>query len=288
MNTKLKDIVIVVESGADFPSDLAKKYGVEIVPMHVIFDDVDECDGQFPVSKIIEYHHDTNKIPKTSAANVKDYHDLFEKIHQMYPDKKILHLCYSAVTTATFQNALIASEGLDYVYHLDTKYLSAGQTLIVLKACTYIKKYPDHELHQLITFVEEIISKTHMSFIPQQLDFLKAGGRVSNAAYLGANVLKLKPVIELIDGKLICTKKYRGSDYARLCLKLVREMTQIYGYDKKDVTLVYTVGLEDKKKKAIEHEIKLMGFENIYWLQAGGVITSHGGPNGFGFAFCEK
>lgn len=31
-----------------------------------------------------------------------------------------------------------------------------------------------------------------------------------------------------------------------------------------------------------------MGFENIYWLQAGGVITSHGGPNGFGFAFCEK
>lgn len=65
-------------------------------------------------------------------------------------------------------------------------------------------------------------------------------------------------------------------------------MTQIYGYDKKDVALVYTVGLEDEIKKGIEHEIKLMRFENIYWLQAGGVITSHGGPNGFGFAFCEK
>ena len=137
MKIKAKDIIILIESGSDFPLDLAKENNIEIVPMHVIIDQHDYCDGQLPISKIIEYYDNTHRIPSTSAANVSDYLNAYRKIHKQYPDKCILHLCYSAVTTATWQNSIIASEDLDYVYHIDTKFVSGGQTLVVYKIMNY-------------------------------------------------------------------------------------------------------------------------------------------------------
>lgn len=280
--------IIVAESGSDLPKELAQKYGIEILPMHVMFDNHNYNDGEFPVSKIIDYYHQTKKIPTTSATNVGEYMETFKHIHEQYPEKIIIHLCYSAITTATFQNANIASSGLNYVYHIDTKFVSGGQSLILIKVAKYIQENPQVSIENINQYVHQLISKTHMSFLPSQLDFLKAGGRVSNAAYLGANVLGLKPIIDILDGKLVAGKKYRGRDMVKICKRMVDELLSAYDNDLEDIILLYTYGIDEKILRDSEIKAKELGFQNIYKIQAQGVITTHAGPAGFGIIFCEK
>lgn len=287
MKNKVKEIVLVVESGADFSRERAASLPVRIVPMHVILDGEDLCDGTFPVTRILDFYARTGRIPKTSAANVVDYRKTFKELCRKEPQPTILHCCYSAVTTATYQNVQIAAEGLKNVIHLDTKQVSAGQSLIVEKALIRMKEQPNQNQETLLAYLKECARKTHMAFIPRRLDFLRAGGRVSNAAMMGANILKLKPVIELKEEQLICTEKIRGSDYRRLCIKLIREKLDAFPPDLQDMALVRTPGLEADICEAIEAELRQRGLQNVRWHEAGGVITTHGGPGVFGFAFSE-
>lgn len=288
MKTIEKRIVIVGESGSDLPKDIAHKYGIEILPMHVVFDGKSYDDGHFPVSQIIDYYNNTKHIPTTSATNAGEYQELFHKIHKEYPNAIILHLCYSAITTATFQNANIASDGLDYVCHIDTKFVSGGQGFILMKVAQYMLEHPDDDLQSVKTYVNCLIQKTHMYFIPSQLDFLKAGGRVSNAAYLGANILGLKPMIEIVDGKLVATKKYRGRDMVKICKRMLKEILEQHDYDKSDIFLLYSIGLDEDIRKETDKIAKDAGFEKIHWIETGGVITTHCGPGGFGIVIKEK
>lgn len=288
MKKEIEGIVILAESGSDLPKELAEKYNIVIVPMHVMFDNHNYDDGSFPVSQIIDYYNETKRIPTTSATNVGEYMEAFQKIHEKYPNRIILHLCYSAITTATFQNANIASTGLDYICHIDTKFVSAGQAMILIKTAKYIEEHPENNLEDIKTYVYQLIEKNHMCFLPSQLDFLKAGGRVSNAAYLGANVLGLKPMIEIIDGKLVAGKKYRGRDMGKICKRMIDEFLAPYDYDLEDIILLYSYGIDENILAANKQKIENLGFKNIYLMQAGGVITTHSGPSGFGIIFCEK
>ena len=133
----------------------------------------------------------------------------------------------------------------------------------------------------------ELVERTHMCFIPDNLEFLKAGGRVSNAAYIGAAILNLHPTIEIIDGSLIATKKYRGK-MSRICAKLIREYTENYQLDKDVLWCIYTVGLSQEVKDAVREQVNELGFKEVIWIEAHGVITTHAGDGAFGIAGFSK
>jgi fatty acid-binding protein DegV len=126
-----------------------------------------------------------------------------------------------------------------------------------------------------------------MCFLPDNLEFLRAGGRVSNAAYLGSRILNLHPCIEILDGKLTATKKYRGK-MTKVARDLIKEYAVNYNLDTKELWLIYTVGLSDEVKETIAATLKECGFDNVEWVLAHGVITTHGGPAAFGIAGFEK
>lgn len=171
--------IIVAESGSDISSKLATAYDIHILPMHISINGENFDDGSsFPVERIFAYHDRTGKLPSTSATNPAEYSALFEQLHSEYPDKQILHLCYSAVTTATWQNALIASEEMDFVIHVDTKNVSGGQAAIVLKVAQYLKKHPLVPIAELVNEAEKWIERARFGFFTGDLDYLRAGGRV--------------------------------------------------------------------------------------------------------------
>lgn len=120
----MSNIILVAETGSDIPKDIAEQMGIFLVPMHVTMGNDTFDDGTFPVEKICEYYNNTKKIPKTSGCSPEDFIRVFDKIHSLYPDKQILHLAYSAVTTCSYQSALIAAEDRDYVTSIDTKHTS--------------------------------------------------------------------------------------------------------------------------------------------------------------------
>lgn len=282
----MKNIILVAETGSDIPKEIAKKYDIHMVPMHVTFGEETMDDGTFPSQKIVDYYKETGKLPKTSGSNPGDF-EIFNSLHEQYPNAHILYLAYSAVTTVSYQSATIMAEGRDFITLIDTKQVSVGQGAIVVEVAKFLKSYPDADIDEVVDYVNDLINRAHMCFIPNNLEFLKAGGRVSNGAYIGASILHLHPTIEILDGRLVSTKKYRGN-MPRTCAKLIREYSEKYNLDKEILWCIYSVGLDEEVKDAVKTQVKELGFKDVTWVLAHGVITTHGGPGAFGIAGFTK
>lgn len=81
---------------------------------------------------------------------------------------------------------------------------------MVIAVAELLQQHPDWTMSEAVRAAEDLIARAKMCFMPENLEFLRAGGRVSNVAFLGAKLLNLHPVIEILDGKLVASKKYRG------------------------------------------------------------------------------
>ena len=283
----MNQIILVAETGSDITTELARQYGIYIVPMHVAFDDETLDDGTFPAQKIVDFYQSTGRLPRTSGSTPDDFTPVFDRIHAENPDAHILYLAYSAVTTCSYQSGVIASEERDYVTILDTKQVSVGQAAVVVEVAKALQAKPDMTIEEAVTISNEIISRANMCFLPDNLEFLRAGGRVSNAVALGSRILSLHPTIEILEGKLTATKKYRGK-MEKVAAQLVRDYAERYNLERDTLWLVYTVGLSDSVKQAVKQAADACGFRRLEWIQAHGVITTHGGPAAFGLAGFTK
>ncbi|MBQ8646847.1 MAG: DegV family EDD domain-containing protein [Oscillospiraceae bacterium] len=276
-------IILVAETGADITAEQAREKGIWLVPMHVSMGDKTLDDGTFPAEEICAYYDRTGTLPKTSGSSPDDFTKVFAEIHALYPDAHILHLAYSAVTTVSYQSAVIAAQGLDYVTSLDTRHLSAGQGLVVLAMADRLAQDPDMTLEQAVACAEELSDRARMCFMPRDLEYLRAGGRVSNAVALGGKLLSLHPCIEVLGGRLLAKKKYRGR-FESVVPQLIREYSDREKLDRSDVAFICSTGMSDSVRALAEQEAARCGFKNVHWVKTGCVITAHGGPGCFGIA----
>lgn len=283
----MKKIILVAETGSDITPELATRYDIKMVPMHVTFGEETIDDGSFPAEKIREYYQLTGKLPKTSGSTPEDFYKVFDEIHAQNPEAHILYLAYSAVTTCSYQSAVIASEERDYVTAIDTRQVSVGQAAVVINVAEALKENPDMEIEEAVEVANDVISRANMCFLPDNLEFLRAGGRVSNVAFLGSRILNIHPCIEILEGKLIATKKYRGK-MTKVASQMIKEYADNYSLERCCLWIVYTIGLSEEVKQSIKEAAAECGFEKLMWIQANGVITTHGGPAAFGIAGLSK
>ena len=170
---------------------------------------------------------------------------------------------------------------------IDTKQVSVGQCAVVVAMAELLEKDPNMTIAQAAEAAKDLSGRMQMGFLPDNLEFLRAGGRVSNAAYLGSRILSLHPCIEILDGKLMATKKYRGK-MVKVAAELIRDYAEKYSLDREVLWMVRTVGLEEEVVRAAEETAKSLGFAQVNWVRANGVITTHGGPAAFGVAGFRK
>ena len=232
----MRRMILTTESGADLPEDLADKHNVQVVPMHVIMDGQDYLDGTLPVTDIYDYYERTKKIPSTTSTNSHEYLEFFTKIKSDFPDCIIIHIGYTSKASSSFQNAIIATEELDDIFLIDALNVTGGLTAIVMYAVTLLENEPTIDPARLVAKIESMVPKSRLAFVPGSLEFLRAGGRVSNLAYLGGALLKIKPRIELIEGNLVSTKKYRGKMEV-VSEKLIRDYLNQYDIDREQLYL---------------------------------------------------
>ena len=179
------------------------------------------------------------------------------------------------------QSCVIASEGREDVRIVDTKSVSAGQLAVALRVAKALRDNPEISMDALVGVANDAVGKVRMGFIPGDLDYLRAGGRVSNAAYLGAKILGLHPLIEIQDGKLVSTKKYRGS-MARVIKQMAGEYPQANDLGTDELILIYGEGLDENLKREAEAIVGEKGYRNVWWVKTGCVIAAHSGPGSFG------
>ena len=267
----MSKILLMAESGSDITPELVGQLGVFIVPMHVTFGGETRDDGAFPVTQMFEHYKATREPPRTSGCTP----------HEETPGAQILYMAYSACTTCSMQSAIRTADGRKDIRIVDTKSVSAGQMAVVMRVAKALREHPEMTMDEAVAVANDAIAKVRMGFIPGDLDYLRAGGRVSNAAYLGAKILGLHPLIEIQDGKLISTKKYRGS-MARVIAQMAREFPEQSGLGKGEIHLIYGDGLAEDVRHDAGRILTEKGYQIKGWVRTGCVIAAHSGPGSFG------
>ena len=280
-------IVITAETGCDIPAAEAAELGVVLVPMHVTLGDKTIDDGELSSAEMLERCRQLGVLPKTSGCMPVDFQRVFDRIHEEDPEAQILHVAYSAATTCSLESALAAAEGRDYVATLDTAHVTVGQGLVVRELVAWLREHPEATLEEAREHVLDVAARTRMAFLPGDLGYLRAGGRLSNVAFLGATLLKIKPVVELLDGKLVATKKLRGS-MASAAIALIDYLALREEFDPARVVFVKSPGLPEQVQSAATEHARALGFERAEWYDTGNVITSHCGPGALGVAFLVR
>ena len=277
-------IILLAETGSDITPEMAASLGVRLVPMHVSLGSETKDDGTFPPEEVCAYYDRTGKAPTTSGSTPYDFEAVYEAIFAENPNAQVLHMAYSAVTTCSYHSSELAIEGKPYeknVRLVDTKHVSVGQCAAVTATSRWLDAHPEATLDEAAAAAEAICKKTQMCFVPKNLDYLRAGGRCSNAVALVGNLLRLHPCIDILDGKLIAGKKYRG-DMTKLAPTLIREFDDKYALDRSHIYFIQTPYMEESIRTVLDAEAAAMGFEEITWVKTGCVITCHGGPGAFG------
>lgn len=274
-------IVLLAETGSDITKEVAEEYGIYLVPMHVAFGEDTKDDGTFPAEEVCRYYEENGQLPKTSGSVPEDFEKIFDRIHEEHPDSQILYMAYSSVTTCSYQSAQISAEERDYVTSVDTKHVSAGQYVAVVAMAKLLKEHPEWTIEEAAEKAREVSESVRMCFAPDTLEFLRAGGRVSNGAALCGMLLKIHPVIEILDGYLKATKKKRGK-MKKVAPQLAVDYIMDNQLDREEIWLICAPGLEEETKTLCEEAVKSCGVKKITWVKTGGVITTHGGPGAFG------
>ncbi len=283
----MREIVISTESGSDLPDKIVRKYDFKVIPMHVIMDMKSYDDGTFPVEKVYEYYERTGAVPTTAAVNDYEYVRFWNMLREKHPGCVIMHFTYSSLASSTHQSAMIAVKSVEDVYVIDTLNVSGGCTAHMVESYNYIKKKQEKgeitDYKALADELQALAKRSVCHFIPGTLEYLRAGGRVSNAQYIGATLLNLKPVIEMVDGKLIATKKFRGT-MSKIVDKFMQEFVEQYKPIKDCLYLMYSKGLEDSVLKRMAENALNMGFKTYEYVMTGCVISCHGGKGAMGLA----
>jgi DegV family protein with EDD domain len=220
------------------------------------------------------------------AANVADYTELFSRLADKYD--AVIHFNLSSKMSSCHQNAVIAAQEFENVYVIDTKNLSTGSGHLVLDAAIMAKEGRSAE--EIIERVNGLMDKVEASFVIDSLKYLHKGGRCSGVAALGANVLKLKPCIEVKNGAMGVGKKYRGN-FEKVILEYVRD--RLKGRDDIDTRRIFVTtppgGVSPEIVQSVIDEIKkYKTFDEIFTSEASCTISTHCGPVTLGILFYRK
>ena len=276
-------IKITSDSTCDLGSELISKRGIGIFALQVILGEKSYRDGEIQPQEIFDYVAANGTLPKTAAGSMDEYAEFFKR--NLEGCDALIHFNISSKASSSYSAACIAAKNFGgKVYVVDSKALSTGQGLLVMKACDLRDEGMD--AGDIFKRITELTPFVNTSFVPDDLNYLHKGGRCSLAAMLGAKVLKLHPLIEEDrDGQLIAKKKYMGS--MERCIKTyVNDLRMQYRrYDRTRCFITHSCAdqqLVDLAKREVAH---MFEFDAVYETVAGAIITSHCGRNTLGVLF---
>ena len=279
----MSKIVISADSTVDLSEELVEKFHVNIIPLYVTLGEKTLKDTvEIKADDIYDFVSKTKQLPKTSACSIDDYRQLFNKLTK--EGNAVIHFNIASGMSSTHQNALIAAQEVDgEVYVVDSANLSTGIAHLVIDTYNLINE--GKSAAEVYEEVKKRISKVRASFVVDKLEYLRMGGRCSSVALLGANVLQIKPCIEVVDGVMGVASKYRGP-YKKVILQYVDDKLTKTENIKKDKIFVTHTKCDREIVDAVIKKVKEYNmFENIYETEAGCVVTSHCGPSTLGILF---
>ena len=275
-------IRITSDSTCDLGEYVAMR-DIGVLPMTVILDATICHDGvDVTPQDIFNFVAEKKILPKTSAMSEEEYKTFFQE--QLAYGDEILHFNISSKSSVSHNNAKAAAKAFHgKVRVVDSKALSSGQGLLVMKAADL--RDQGKSIDEIEQTVLQLRDKVNTSFVPDSLDYLYKGGRVSGMVKTVASMFKIHPLIQMDDGQLVPGKKYKGK-MEMLIKQYIEDLRNAYpSYDKPRCFITHSSADESLVEIAKAKTKELFEFDKVLETVAGAVVTSHCGRNTLGLLF---
>lgn len=278
-------IKITTDSTCDLPAYLVEQHNISVIPLGIVKGGKLYQDGvNIRRTDIVAHVEAGGEITTSNAVNIADYEDLFRRESARYD--AVIHINIGMGFSCCYQNAKLAAEEFPEVYVVDSGNLTVGHGIMALAAAEAAEA--GKPVTEILAMLEDMTARMETSFVLDRLDYMKKGGRCSAVTALGANLLKLHPCVDVMDGKMAVTRKYRGS-IEKVVGDYVRD--RLAGRDDIDTSRAFLVDTcEDDRLASIARQLLREDgrFGEILEAKAGCTIFCHCGPGTLGLIFLRK
>lgn len=277
-----KKVIITADSTCDLSRELLDRFSVRTIPLTILLGDESHFDGlDFTPADMYRRYHADGTLPKTSAPSVLQFLDFFRPFVE--DGYEVVHLDISSELSSSYSTACIAAEELEGVYPVDSRMLSTGVGLLVIEAAECRDR--GMSAKEIAEHIASLTDKVDTSFVLDTLEFMWKGGRCSGIAALGANLLHLKPALEMSGGKLGVYKKYRGNIRA-VYKQYITERLRGKAVRPGHVFITNSGEIPEETLSELDALVRsLISVKEIHHTTAGCTIASHCGPKTLGVLF---
>ena len=280
-----KPVIITADSTCDLSSELCSRFQIQVIPLTITLGEATFLDGEsFTPADMYARYREDGTLPKTSAPSVQSFLDFFRPfVEQGF---EVVHLDISSELSGSFNAARLAASELSGVYVIDSMMLSTGVGLLAIEAAECRDR--GMSAFDIAVHLSDLRSKVSTSFVLDTLEFMWKGGRCTGVTAFGANLLKIKPGLEMRNGKLEVCKKYRGN-INHVYQQYITERLSGKKVRPGHVFLTESGEVDSAVLKDLEVLVKqLTGCKEIHHTVAGCTVSSHCGPKTLGVLFIEE
>ncbi len=278
-------VKITADSTCDLSREWIERYDIEIAPLCVVLDGKAYLDGiEITPDEVFAKAEKSGKIGSTAAVNVEDYREIFQR--NLKDHDGLVHFTISSDMSSCYQNACVAASEFENVFVVDSESLSTGIGHLVLDAAEMAEQGASAK--EIFDALEEKKKHLDVSFVLNTLAYLRMGGRCSSVAALGANLLGLKPCIEVRNGKMGVGKKYRGQLDHCLQKYVADRLSDAESVDPRRIFITDS-GVSDEIFRAVSDEVlRHVPFAQVIHTRAGCTVSNHCGPDCLGILFYRR
>ena len=270
------NIKILCDSMCDIPDEILKKDFLEMIPLTININGKEYKDGiDFTKVEFYNVLKSNNTLPKTSQVTYIQFKEAFEKYANEGYD--IICLTGSSKTSGTYQSATMAKNDVNgNIYIFDTLFLSLGSGQYVIKACELVEE-GKLSASEIIDELEKIRESVNLFFVPFTLDYLKESGRLPSVVSFVGNMLNIKPICTMENGKNKIVTKVRGTK--QIASKLVDMILEANNNDLESKIITIGYGSNESDFEKLREEVaKRINAKKIFITRGGSCICSHTGP----------
>jgi DegV family protein with EDD domain len=283
----MKRIRIVSDSTCDLSSELIEKYDISIIPLCIMLGNDTYLDGvDITPEEIYKWSDENNTTPKTSAVPFDKIEETLKPMVEAGDDIIFIGISEEMSSTCNRIRIFAEDEEYDRLFVVNSKNLSTGIGLQVLRAAELRDNGVSAE--EIVAEIEASRDRVIASFVIDTPTFLARGGRCTAVEAFMASALKLHPEILVKDGKMGAGRKVRGKPAMAVSAYVDGLMPTIKNAEPRRVFVTHS-GSDREIIDSVKQKLEALDvFDEILETQAGGVISSHCGPNTLGVLFYEK
>jgi DegV family protein with EDD domain len=273
----MRRVRVVTDSTADLPLDLVTRWGIQVVPLRIHFDEESFRDNLDLAPEAFYGRLSCGEFPNTSQPSVGDFKHAYERVAAGGGSAVSIHL--SSRLSGTAQSALLAAEQVDgCIAVVDSGQLSMALGWLVLAAAEAARE--GRSLEEIVGLMQEMKQRTYVLALINDLEHLRRGGRIGRAQTILGSMLDLYPILTLRYGQTTLLERARTRQAGRRRLvELVAEMDSL-----ESVAVVHADNPELAGQVA-DHLAPVFPREEILILPASQVVTAHVGPQALGVCF---